>query len=93
MHRHTTTDQPTPTPEQLAELLDRAEQNIAAQRDAYGTELDEDRAWRCAWNTWRTLTDLTGAVRALLAERDTAHVVPLRADQPTPEPMPLGRTA
>ncbi|WP_042430230.1 hypothetical protein [Streptacidiphilus anmyonensis] len=63
MHRPENQNQPSP--ERLAELLARAERDIAAQRDAYGTELDEDRAWRCAWNTWRTLTDLTTAVHAL----------------------------
>lgn len=50
----------------LAALLARAETDIAAQRNAYGTEQDEDTAWRCAWNTWRTLKDLVPAVRALL---------------------------
>jgi hypothetical protein len=91
MHRHTITDQPTP--EMLAALLKRAERDISAQRDAYGTELDEDRAWRCAWNTWRTLTDLTAAVRALLAERECADVVPLPTARPMTAASTLGRTA
>jgi hypothetical protein len=91
MHRHTTTDQPTP--EMLAALLERADRDIAAQRDAYGTELDEDRAWRCAWNTWRTLQDLTAAVRSLSTAPATADVVPLQITRFAPDPIPLGRTA
>jgi len=46
-------------------------EHTIAQGRSYGGELDEDRAWRCSWNTWRTLTDLLPIVRALLAEHDT----------------------
>jgi hypothetical protein len=60
-------------PRPLAELLARAERDIAAQGLSYGSELDEDHAWRCAWNTWRTLQDLLPAVHALLAEHDTGQ--------------------
>jgi hypothetical protein len=91
MHRHTITDQPTS--ERLAELLERADRDIAAQRDAYGTELNEDRAWRCAWNTWRTLQDLTAAVCSLSAAPAAADVVPLQVNRLAPDPIPLGRTA
>lgn len=60
-------------PANLPTLLARAERDIAAQGRSYGTESDEDHAWRCAWNTWRTLQDLLPAVRVLLAEQDTAR--------------------
>jgi hypothetical protein len=60
-----------PGPAVLAVLLDRAERDIAAQRRSYGTEQNEDTAWRCAWNTWRTLQELLPAVRALLDQPPT----------------------
>ena len=71
----------------LTDLLALAEQHIAAQGRAYSTESDEDTAWRCAWNTWRTLADLVPAVRALLAQQPTeqpglATITTLHPDTP-----------
>ncbi|MFC5909500.1 hypothetical protein [Streptacidiphilus monticola] len=67
----TTAPEHHPTPQDLAALLDRAERDIAAQRHAYGTELDDDTAARAAWNTWRTLRELVPAIRALLDSQPT----------------------
>ncbi|WP_037573556.1 hypothetical protein [Phaeacidiphilus oryzae] len=70
--------QPTiaPTiPADLAALLERAEQDIAAQSHSYRTESDPDHADRCAWNTWRTLQTLVPAVRALLEQPNPAPIV------------------
>ncbi|WP_042401519.1 hypothetical protein [Streptacidiphilus carbonis] len=60
----------------LAELLERAEADLAAQGRAYRTESDEDGLWRASWNTWRTLGELLPAVRDLIDQ--PAEDVPAR---------------
>jgi hypothetical protein len=63
----------TPAPADLADLLSRAEQAVAAQRAAYGTALDDDTATACAWNTWRTLADLLPVLHSLATAAPTAR--------------------
>jgi hypothetical protein len=65
-----------PDRDQLAALLAQAEQAVIAQRRSYGTERDEDTAWRCAWNTWRTLQELIPAVRVLIEQPPTPPAAP-----------------
>jgi hypothetical protein len=67
---------PQATLADLYTLLTRAEQVIADQRRSYSTEQDEDTAWRCAWNTWRTLQDLIPAVHALIEQPPTPPAAP-----------------
>jgi hypothetical protein len=73
---HLTAATAAPDRDQLAQLLAEAEQAVTAQRRSYATEQDEDTAWRCAWNTWRTLQELIPAVRALIEQPPTPPAAP-----------------
>ena len=78
-------------PADLPTLLARAEADVIAQGLSYGSELDEDHAWRCSWNTWRTLQDLLPAVRALLDQQQPA--ADTLASVTALHPEPARRTA